>query len=135
MVPARGPAIAFGLANLVTGAVVALGVFRGLPDRYLLVDSPAVLVILLLVASGAGLVAGARWGRLCARIASAVTLALGLVLVCALALTVSYLAGIYGPVGEGGAVIFTLVLALAIPYLVALPAFELYWLRSSTPRA
>ena len=135
MVPARGPAIAFGLANLVTGAVVALGVFRGLPERALLVDGPALVVILLLGASGAGLVSGARWGVACARIAAGVTLALGLVLVCALALTASYLAGIYGPVGEGGAIIFTLVMALAIPYLVALPAFELYWLRSSTSRA
>jgi hypothetical protein len=133
-VPARGPAIAFGLANLVTAAVVALGVFRGLPERYLLVDGAAALVILLLGASGFGLVSGARWALACARIAAGVTLVLGLVLVCALALTASYLAGIYGPVGEGGAIIFTLVMALAIPYLVALPAFELYWLRSSTPR-
>jgi len=61
--------------------------------------------------------------------AAGVTLALGLVLVGALAVSASYLAGIYGPVGRGGAVLFILVMALAIPYLVALPGAELVWLR------
>jgi hypothetical protein len=131
--PARGPRIAFGVTNLTAAAVVGLGVFRGLPDRWAPVDVPAGVVIVLLSVSGAGLASGARWGAAAARIASIVTLALGVVLVCALALAASYLAGIYGPVGEGGAIIFTLVLALAIPYLVLLPALELYWLGRAGP--
>jgi len=54
-------------------------------------------------------------------------------------MSASYLAGIYGPIGRGGAIIFVLVLALAIPYLVAIPALELVWLgrtvRSTSTRS
>ena len=63
-----------------------------------------------------------------ARVASAITLLLGLALVTTLALTVSYLAGIYGPVGRGGALILGLAAALGIPYVIALPAAQLVWL-------
>jgi hypothetical protein len=49
--------------------------------------------------------------------------------VATLALTASYLSGIYGPVGKGGALILVLVAALALPYLVVLPASQLVWLR------
>jgi hypothetical protein len=132
---ARAPALAFGAANVASAAVVALGVFRGLPERYLPVDLPAAIVVVLLGASGAGLAFRTRWGVAVGKVAAGVTLALGLVLVAALAMSASYLAGVYGPVGEGGAVLFTLVLALAVPYLVALPALELFWLRRGEPKA
>jgi hypothetical protein len=35
---------------------------------------------------------------------------------------------VYGPVGKGGAALFALVCALALPYVVVLPAAELLWL-------
>jgi len=64
-----------------------------------------------------------------ARAASAVALALGLFLVTVLAVTASWLSGVYGPVGAGGAIILTLVAVMALPYLVVLPVVELVWLR------
>ena len=64
-----------------------------------------------------------------AHLASIVVLVLGLALIATLAVTASYLSGIYGPVGRGGAIILILVAALALPYLVALPVSQLYWLR------
>jgi len=120
--------VSFGTANLVSAALVGLGVFGGLPTRYWVIDVPAVVVIVLLGAAGAGLLARSTWGAPVARIASIVTLVLGLGLVGILALTASYLRGIYGPVGQGGALILTLVAALALPYLVVLPAVQLAWL-------
>ena len=54
-----------------------------------------------------------------------VFLFLGLLLVGALAISASFLMGIYGPVGRGGAVILVLVAALAVPYLVVAPALQL----------
>jgi hypothetical protein len=63
-----------------------------------------------------------------ARGASLVTLVLGLVLIAALSLSVTYLMAILGPVGKGGGIIFTLVIALVFPYLVLLPAGQLVWL-------
>ena len=47
--------------------------------------------------------------------------------VAILAWTASYLFGVYGPIGKGGAVIYLFVLALALPYLVAVPALRLVW--------
>jgi hypothetical protein len=120
--------IGFGMSNLVSAGLVALGVFGGLPTRSWVIDLPAVVVIGLLGTAGGGLLARRGWAVAVARLASAVTLVLGLALVGLLAVTVSYLRGIYGPVGRGGALIVTLVAALALPYLVVLPAGQLVWL-------
>ena len=120
--------VGFGAVNLVSAALIGLGVFVGLPTRYWVIDVPAVVVVVLLGMAGGGLLVRSAWGAPVARIASVVTLVLGLVLVCILAITASYLQGIYGPVGRGGALILTLVAALALPYLVVLPAAQLVWL-------
>jgi len=125
---ARAAAIAFGALDIVSAILVYFGVFEGLPARYWLVDGGAALLIALFVAAGAGLLAETPWARRAALVASIASLALGLLLVTTLALTASYLSGIYGPVGRGGALILALVAALALPYLVALPLAQLAWL-------
>jgi hypothetical protein len=128
----------FGAIDLVAALVVGLGVFAGLPARWWVVDLPAAVVMVLLAAGGVGLVMRFGWGEAVARVASFVTLALGLALVTTLVVAASYLSGIYGPVGRGGALILVLVSALALPYLVALPIFQLLWLgppRRSAPSA
>src|SRR5262249_45422202 len=114
----RVVAIVFGAVNLVSALLVYLGVFEGLPARYWPIDTAAAIVSLALVAGAIGLFGDARWGRWAARIAAIVALGAGLALVSALAVTVSYLSGIYGPVGRGGAIILTLVAAMALPYLI-----------------
>jgi hypothetical protein len=125
----------FGALNLVSAMLLGVGVFLGLPDRYLPVDAGAVLLILLLSIAGVGLLAGARWSQQVATVAASATLGLGLLLIALLSISASYLAGIYGPVGRGGAVIFVLVIALAVPYLVVLPAAQLVWLARARSRA
>ncbi|MGH7438555.1 MAG: hypothetical protein ACRENE_22945 [Polyangiaceae bacterium] len=118
----------FGAAHLVTAALVGFGVFGCLPGRWAPVDSVAAVVALLDAAAGVGLLRGASWAERVARAASGVSLAVGLLLVTGLAVTASWLSGVYGPVGAGGAVILALVAALALPYLVAVPCVELVWL-------
>ena len=118
----------FGVADLVSAAVIYLGVFQGLPSRWWLVDGGAVVVIALFGGAGLGLMGRASWAPKVAWIASAVSLVFGILLVATLALTASFLSGIYGPVGRGGALILGLVAALAVPYLVVLPAAQLVWL-------
>jgi hypothetical protein len=125
----RASAIGFGVANLVSSALVYVGVFEGLPGRYWLVDGAAALIMVLFAAAGAGLLAKRRWAPRAALLASTVSLVLGLLLITTLALTASYLSGIYGPVGRGGALILSLLAATALPYLVALPVAQLVWLR------
>jgi hypothetical protein len=118
----------FGAIDLAAAFVVVLGVFVGLPARWWVVDLPAAAIAALLAAAGVGLIGRLPWGEAVARAASFLTLALGLALVTTLAIAASYLSGIYGAVGRGGAVILVLVAALAIPYLLALPLAQLFWL-------
>jgi hypothetical protein len=96
------------------------------------VDVGAGLLAALDVAAGVALLVGVRWAPRLVRVACAVSLALGLVTVTVGAVTASWLAGVYGPVGGGGALILGLVAALVLPYTVALPLAQLVWLR---PRA
>jgi hypothetical protein len=118
----------FGAIDLAAAALIGIGVFAALPARWWVVDVPAAVLIGLLGAAGVGLVARRSWGERVARVASMVTLAAGLLLLAALVVAASHLSGIYGPVGRGGALILVLVAALALPYLVALPASQLLWL-------
>jgi hypothetical protein len=125
----RGASLLFGAANVATALLVAFGVFVALQARWWPVDVGAAALALLQLASGAGLLASARWAPKVARAASAVALALGLFTVSVLALTASWLGGVYGPVGKGGSIVLALVAALALPYLVVLPLVQLAWLR------
>jgi hypothetical protein len=118
----------FGAAHLATAALVGFGGFVGLPSRWAPVDAAAAALTILHAAAGGGLLRGARWGERAARVTSGVSLAVGLSLVTTLAVTASWLGGVYGPVGAGGAVILALVGALALPYLVVAPCVELVWL-------
>jgi hypothetical protein len=124
----RRKAVGFGLANVLTGALAAYGVFAGLPIRWWVVDVPSVVVSAALTIAGVALLARASWARGVARVAAMLSLAVGLALVALLMLSASFLAGVYGPVGRGGVTIMVLVSALALPYLVVLPAVELLWL-------
>jgi hypothetical protein len=120
--------LVFGSSDLLSATLVATGVFLGLPDRWWPVDVAAAAIIALRAASGAALLAGTSWAVGLARVSAAAALAAGLALLAAVATSASYLSGIYGPVGRGGAVLFILVAALALPYLVVLPSVELVWL-------
>jgi hypothetical protein len=120
--------VVFGALDIVSAVLLYIGVFEGLPARYWLVDGAAALLVILFSAAGAGLLAGTRWARRAALAASVASLVLGLLLVTTLALTASYLSGVYGPVGRGGALILGLIAALALPYLVAIPLAQMAWL-------
>lgn len=127
--PARKPwSRLFGAADLIAALVIGVGVFAGLPARWSPVDVPAAILVGLLGASGVLLVLGHPRALIVARIAAYAALAAGLVLVLLLALSASWLSGVYGPVGRGGALLLGLVAALVVPYLVFLPSAQLLWL-------
>lgn len=117
------------MGSFVTALVVFGGVFGGLPSRWAPVDVTAVIVTLACVASGGMMIAGSKHAQRVARIVCTVVLVMGLVLFVMLAATASYLSGLYGPVGKGGAMVLLVVAALAIPYVIALPAAQLLYLR------
>ncbi len=119
--------IAFGVVNAGVAALVAWSVFRGLPTRWWVVDDGAFVIVVLMAASSIALLTNHRLAEPITRAAAAVTLLLGLALFATLALTASWLYGVYGPVGKGGSALFALVALLVLPYLVVLPAALLAW--------
>jgi hypothetical protein len=133
----RRTASILGVVHVFTAALVAFGVFGALPARWWPVDSAAVALVAVETAAAIGLFAGAGWALRVARAAAALALGMGLFAVSLLAVTASWLSGIYGPVGRGGSIVLTLTALLAFPYLVGLPVAQLLWLRptSATARA
>ncbi|HEY4013281.1 MAG TPA: hypothetical protein VGM06_08075 [Polyangiaceae bacterium] len=130
----RRTAIVIATVDVLTALLVAFGVFVGLPTRWWPVDTGAVLLMAIDLAAGIGLFAATPWAVRVARIAGLVSLALGLFTVTVLALTASWLSGVYGPVGHGGAIVLGLVALLVFPYLVVAPVVQLLWLRPTAER-
>lgn len=127
----RRGALVIAAADALTAGLVLFGVFVALPARWWPVDTAATVLAAVEVAAAIGVLAPARWARLLARTASVIALGVGLSTGSALALTASWLSGIYGPVGRGGAIVLAFVATLVLPYLVVLPIVQLLWLGSS----
>jgi hypothetical protein len=115
--------------QLVVALLLMIGIWVALPARYAVVDVLGTGVALLYAGAAAGLLSGARWGHSLARVVSYVALGLGALTVTLLAMSAAQLAGLYGPVGSGGALLLGTVALLVLPYLVALPAVQLALLR------
>ena len=124
----RGMLVCAG-GSFVSALIVLYGVFGALPARWAPVDVSAAAIGAMLVASASAIVGKMRFAVPLARAAAWVSLGVGLLLVAVLAMTASYLSGIYGPAGKGGAVLMVFVGALVVPYLIAIPAAQLVYLR------
>jgi len=125
----RAPHRRVAASQLLVASLVLSGVWVALPARYWLVDAPGTALALVCAASAYGLLTGRAWGPTVARVTSWFTLVLGAALVSTLAIVAAHLAGLYGPVGAGGAVLMGTVAALVVPYLVGFPVLQLVWLR------
>jgi hypothetical protein len=119
----------FAAANSIVALAIGLGVFGGLPARWLWVDVPSVLLIVLLLGSSGALVARAPIATRLAKIAGISLLALGLMAIFALTLSIGFLRGVYGPLGSDGVVFFSLAIVFGLPYLVVYPVVLLVWTR------
>jgi hypothetical protein len=122
----RHPVIA--AYDLALGAGLLAGIWGGLPDRWWPVDIFGSALAASLLGVGLALVARRRWAERAALALAALVLVAGLVLVAALAVTSGELAGMYGPVGQGGAAILAVAFLLFLPYLVVFPAAQVYFL-------
>jgi hypothetical protein len=120
--------IAIAVAQALIGLLVLIGIWLALPARWLPVDVPGTLLGVAALATAA-LVAVGR-GRKLVRVVLWSELVLGTLVVSLLAASLAQLAGSYGPVGAGGALLMGTIACLVFPYLVALPALQLVWLRS-----
>jgi hypothetical protein len=115
--------------------LLLMAIWLGLPARWWPVDVLGTLLALAFAACGVGLIRGEPWAEKVARIVGAVALGIGLLLVSALALTAAHISGLYGPIGGGGAALLGTIAALVLPYLVILPAAQLFVLARREPAA
>ena len=113
------------------GVLLLGGIWLGLPARYLPVDVGGSLLAGCALSAAAGLGLHRRWGLALARLVAWLELLAGTLVISLLALSAAQLAGSYGPVGGGGALLMGAVALLVLPYLVVLPALQLAWLRDS----
>lgn len=118
---------AIAASQLLLAVLLAGGVWLALPARWLWIDLPLSVLALACAAVGAGLLMGAPWAARSVRWLLWVELGCGTLLVSLLCLSIAQLAGSYGPVGAGGAVLMGTIALLIVPYLVALPALLLRW--------
>jgi hypothetical protein len=114
----------FGLGLLLLG-----GVWLALPARWAWVDVPATLLAAAAVLAAVALLVRARWAVAWARGVLWAELLLGTLTTSLLAAAAAQLAGSYGPVGAGGAILLVTIGLLVLPYLVVFPALQLAWLR------
>jgi hypothetical protein len=110
----------------VTGVLLVLADLVALPMRWWPVDVLLLVLGALFVGGGVALLARKPWAPRLALVAGGIALVAGLALATALALSAAHIYGMYGPVGQGGAVLLATVTALVVPYLVLLPAVQVY---------
>jgi hypothetical protein len=116
-------------AQGVLGVLLLGGIWFGLPARWLWVDAPGSALGLAALIIGTGLLARAAWARALTRYVLWSELVIGSLTFSLLAASAAQLAGSYGPVGAGGALLMLTIAALVLPYLIAWPALQLWWLR------
>lgn len=119
-------------SQVLLGLLLLFGIWVALPARHLPVDALGTVAAAALLCAGMGLMLRRSWAPKVARLLAWFALGLGCLTVTALCWSAATLAGLYGPVGSGGALLMSVVALLILPYLVALPALQLTWL---APRA
>ncbi len=122
---------ALAIADVVLGAIVAATPWVALPGRIAIVDAGATAIGVLHVAAGAGLLLRRGWAVRLARTSALLLLVLGIALLAGLAVSASFLYGVYGDVGRGGAFSIAVAIVVLLPYLVAFPIVELIVLRAA----
>jgi hypothetical protein len=126
--PAKRPVL--GGLDVAVGLLLLGGIWIALPARWWPIDVFGSLLAVGFVGAGVGFILGQPWSRRAGLAVASVACAAGVALVTALAFTASYLSGLYGPVGSGGALLLIVVAVLIVPYLVVFPAAQLYALAS-----
>ncbi len=119
----------YGALNLAFAALYAWFGFVFTPGRSTAFNLALAVVCVALAGGGVGLVLDAKWGRALAQAACWLLLAFAAVVVILLAVSSAILRGIYGPLGQGMAVMTLLVAALVVEGFALLPLFELRALR------
>jgi hypothetical protein len=118
----------YGILDLAFAALYLWLGFWVVPGRSTAFNLALFSVSLLLALAGAGLVAGARWGRTVAIVASSVLLAFAAAALVGMVASSAYLRGVYGPLGRGMALLCLVIAAVVVELFALLPLFQLRFL-------
>jgi hypothetical protein len=124
----------FAIGNVAVAGAVALAVFRMLPGRSLGVTVVALGIVVLLLASSAGLAMRASWAARVSVAAAAVLLAAGALLLAGLTLGLTFWHGVAGS-GAPGLLVLVAALLGIVPYAIAYPIGLMIWLQGRAPRS
>jgi hypothetical protein len=115
----------YGLCDLGLAALYGWLGFHLLPSRSPLFNGVLGLVVALLALSGLSLLLGARWARAVGLAASLTMLGFVSWILLGLVASSAYLAGVYGPLGKGMAVLSIGIAALVVEVFALVPLFQL----------
>ena len=119
----------YGALDVAFATLYAWFGFVFTPGRSTTFNVALAIICVVLAISGIGLLVDARWGRTLAHVACWALLAFAAVVVLLLVVSSAYLRGVYGPLGQGMAVMTLLVAALVVEGFALLPLFQLRALR------
>jgi hypothetical protein len=121
--------IAIAFAQLLLALLILAGVWLALPARWIWVDAPASALGVGALLAALALTRRMPWAVRFTRGVLWAELLIGTLTASLLATAAAQLAGSYGPVGAGGALLLSTIALLVLPYLVIFPALQLRWLR------
>jgi len=124
----------YGALDLVfaTGFAVLFGM--AVPNRFAGYALLLWSLVAVLVVTGAATLSRRRWGWLLAALGCSLQLTLTVVLLALLAISGGFLAGVYGALGQGAAVLALVFAALVVQVVGLLPAFQLKYLLTRAGR-
>ena len=118
-------------AQSLASLLLLAGIWLALPARWAPVDVIGTVLGASGLLSAVGLLTRRRWARRVALAVSWAALVIGVSVVTALCLALAHIAGLYGPIGSGGAMLLGTIAALVLPYFVGLPVLQVGWLAGS----
>jgi len=121
--------LTFGILNALSALVLLVGLLGVVQPRFWALDVPLLTVALLDLVSAVGLLANLRWAMRALTISAWVSFVLGLLVVSLILLTMVFLRGIHGDFGVAALAVSSLIVALLVPYTLALPTIQLLWLK------
>jgi hypothetical protein len=126
--------VTFGVLCALVAAIWLIGVFGLVRPRFWLLDVPAALLAIANASSAVGLLARRSWGLRALSLTAWVSFVGGLLIVSLVVLTMVFLRGIHGEDGVAAVGLAALIVALLVPYTLALPALQLLWLKREQAR-
>lgn len=124
----------YGALDLVFACGFAVLFAKVVPNRFAVYSLLLWSLVAVLVVTGASTISQRSWGWLVAAVGCSVQLALTIVLLALLAISGGFLAGVYGALGQGAAVLALVFAALVVQLVGLLPAFQLKYLLTRAGR-